>query len=236
MQITPLGDSALILEVGEHIDEPTHRRVQEALAVLEAGKLPAVSELVPAYTTVTLFYDPLLAIEAGAPGEDVPGWLAKQVQARLAAGKAQARATGRKLEIPVVYGGEYGPDLAEVAQKLRLSPEEVVRRHSGTEYLVYMLGFSPGFPYLGKLPPELALPRRSSPRTAVPPGSVGISNDQTCIYPQATPGGWNLIGRTPLTMFDPAKDPPTLLQAGDRVRFRGIEAGEFGRLEGKPWA
>jgi inhibitor of KinA len=236
MQITPLGDSALIVTVGERIDEATHTRVQDVLAMLEAAALPGVVELVPAYTTVTLFYDPLQVVEAGAPVEGVSGWLAEQVQVRLAKAKPPTRASGRKLEVPVVYGGEHGPDLADVAARLKLSPEEVVRRHGAEEYLVYMLGFSPGFAYMGRLPAELAVPRRGAPRTTVQPGSVGIANDQTCVYPQATPGGWNLIGRTPLQLFDPAKDPPTLLRAGDRVRFKSIPAEDFAKWEGKPWA
>ena len=235
MQITPLGDSALILEVGEQIDEPTHHRVQAALAALEASPLPGVTELVPAYTTVTLFYDPVRALAAGAPPADIAGWLGAQALARAGKARGGARGSGRKVEIPVCYGGEGGVDLPEIAARAGLSPEEVIRRHSAAEYLVYLLGFSPGFAYMGGLPKELAFPRRDVPRKSVPAGSVGIVNDQTCIYPQATPGGWNLIGRTPLAMFDPRRDPPVRLHAGDRVRFRSIGLAEFAALEGRSW-
>ncbi|MFI5336965.1 MAG: 5-oxoprolinase subunit PxpB [Opitutales bacterium] len=234
MQITPLGDGALILELGERMDEPTHHRVQAALAVLDQAPLPGVTELVPAYTTITVFYDPVKAVAAGAPPADIAGWLGAQVRTRVADAGAGVRVEGRRVEIPVCYGGKFGPDLAEVAQRTGLPAEEVVRRHAAAEYLVYLLGFSPGFAYMGGLPEALVLPRRTVPRTSVPAGSVGIANDQTCIYPQATPGGWSLIGRTPLRLFDPSQDPPTLLRAGDRVRFRAITPEEFAPGEGKP--
>jgi len=159
------------------------------------------------------------------------------VRARAALSSAAAGAVrpGRELVIPVAYGGDFGPDLAEVAERTGLSPEKVIARHTAAEFLVYLLGFSPGFAYMGGLPAELAVPRRTVPRTSVAPGSVGMVNDQTCIYPQATPGGWNLIGRTPWALFDPAKDPPTRLRAGDRVRFRAIKPEEFSHEEGKSW-
>jgi len=130
---------------------------------------------------------------------------------------------GPLIEVPVRYGGTDGPDLAEVAQHAGLTPEEVVRVHAGAEYSVYMVGFSPGFPYLGGLPAQLAMPRRDSPRLAVPAGSVGIGGKQTGIYPIESPGGWRIIGRTSLQLFQPERDPPTLLQLGDRVRFVPID-------------
>jgi inhibitor of KinA len=234
MRITPLGDTALIIEIGEKIDEATHHRVQAACALLDAAKLPGVWETVPAYTTVTLFYEPLRTTAAVAGG-DAATWLGAQAAKILEKLPRSVPAkAGRRVEIPVCYGGEFGPDLAEAAQRTGLSTDEVVRRHTATEFPVYVIGFAPGFPYMGGLPKELALPRRASPRTKVPPGSVGIVNDQTCIYPLATPGGWNLIGRTPTKMFLPQEEPPTLLRAGDRVRFRAIPPEEFRTLEGKP--
>ena len=236
MQIIPLGDSALILEIGSQIDEPTHQRVQAALALLEKASLPGVVELVPAYTTVTVFYDPLVAVEAGAPVEGLAGWLGEKITECVGNPRPGWGGLKRRVEIPVCYGGEFGPDLAEVAQRTGLSAEEVVRLHQGAEYLVYMLGFSPGFAYMGGLPKELMLPRKSVPRTSVPAGSVGIANNQSCIYPQATPGGWNLIGRTPLSLFDPLRDPPVRLRAGDRVRFKGITPEAFATWEDQPWA
>ena len=230
MQITPLGDTALMLEVGDVIDEPTHRRVQAAWRALAAEPLPGVSELVPAYTTVTVFYDPWRAVQAGAPETGVADWLMEQVRARLKNPPKTEKTKGRLVEVPVCYGGEFGPDLARVAALGKLTPEEVIKRHSKAEYLVHLIGFAPGFPYLGGLPKELATPRHAKPRMIVPRGSVGIGGNQTGIYPAATPGGWNLIGRTPLRLFRPADFPPVLLQAGDRVKFRAIAASQFTAL------
>ncbi|MDI1335547.1 MAG: 5-oxoprolinase subunit PxpB [Lacunisphaera sp.] len=234
MRFTPLGDNALMLEVGDVIDEPTHRRVQEAWRALAAAPLPGVTELVPAYTTVTLFYDPLLAVQAGAPATDIADWLTVQVEERLKHPPKMEKVKIRTVEIPVCYGGEFGPDLALVAKQAKLSPEEVIKRHSKPEYLVYLVGFAPGFPYLGGLPKELETPRHARPRMTVPPGSVGIGGAQTGIYPLATPGGWNLIGRTPEKIFRPAENPPVLLRAGDRVKFKAITPAEFDQREAPP--
>jgi inhibitor of KinA len=134
---------------------------------------------------------------------------------------------GRLVEIPICYEADFAPDLALVAQARGLAPEEIIRLHQATDFLVYMLGFAPGFPYLGGLPEKLAVPRRASPRPQVAPGSVGIIGTQCCIYPIETPGGWNLIGRTPLRLFRPELDPPVLLQPGDRVRFVAITRARF---------
>jgi inhibitor of KinA len=230
MQITPLGDSALLLELGETIDESTRQRVQAAWRALTAGKLPGVSEVVPAYTSVTLFYDPWQAVQAGAPEQEIVEWLCTQVHARLKNPPKAAKARPRTVEVPVCYGGDFGPDLARVAMQAGLSAEEVVRRHSGAKYQVHLNGFAPGFPYLAGLPKELATPRHAKPRMNVPAGSVAIGGEQTGIYPQVTPGGWNLIGRTPWRLFRPEDDPPVLLQAGDEVCFRPVTPEEFARL------
>lgn len=231
MQIVPLGDTALLLEVGDAIDESTHRRVQAAWQALAAAPLPGVSELVPAYTSVTVFYDPWKVVQAGAPEEGIAGWLGEKVRERLKSPPKMEKFKGRTIEIPVCYGGEFGPDLGLVAKQARLSPEEVIKRHSKAEYLVYLIGFAPGFPYLGGLPKELATPRHAKPRMVVVPGSVGIAGQQTGVYPLATPGGWNLIGRTPVRLFTPEVDPPSLLRTGDRVKFRAVAREEFARLE-----
>jgi len=231
MQIIPLGDTALLMEIGDTIDESTHRRVQAAWQALAAAPLPGVSELVPAYTSVTVFYEPRQVVEAGAPAAGIADWLADKVKERLKHPPKLEKNKGRTIEIPVCYDGEFGPDLGLVAKQARISPEDVVKRHSKAEYLVYLIGFAPGFPYLGGLPKELATPRHAKPRMVVTPGSVGIAGNQTGIYPLATPGGWNLIGRTPLKMFRPAEDPPSLLRAGDRVKFRAVSREEFARLE-----
>jgi len=227
MQITPLGDSALIVELGDAINESTHLRVQAAWRALAAEALPGVSEAVPAYTTVTLFYDPWAVVQAGAPADGIVEWLGARIRERLKNPPKTAKTKPRTVEVPVCYAGDFGPDLARVAAQAKLSPEEVVKRHAKAEYRVHLIGFAPGFPYLGGLPKELQTPRHAKPRMAVPAGSVGIGGEQTGIYPQATPGGWNLIGRTPLRLFRPENDPPVLLQAGDIVKFRAITPEEF---------
>ncbi|MBI2516961.1 MAG: 5-oxoprolinase subunit PxpB [Opitutae bacterium] len=229
MHLTPLGDSALIVHVGDRIDEATHARVQAVMEKLEREPLPAVTELVPAYTTVTLFYNVPVAVAAGAPADGVVGWLGDRVAARLAEVPADVKPRrGRVVEVPVCYDTEFAPDLAEIAQRTGLAPEKVVELHQQADYLVYLVGFAPGFPYMGGLPAELAvMPRRATPRTKVAPGSVGIVGAQCCIYPLPTPGGWNLLGRTPRRLFDPQDDPPAVLRAGDRVKFRAITREEF---------
>jgi inhibitor of KinA len=227
MQFTPLGDTALQIQVGEAIDEPTHRRVQSAWRALAAAPLPGVIELVPAYTTVTVFYDPARVVQEGAPADSVADWLTDRLRERLKHPPKTEKYKGRTVEIPVCYGGEFGPDLARVAAQARLTPEEAVKRHRKADYLVHLIGFAPGFPYLGGLPKELETPRHSRPRMVVPPGSVAIGGSQSGIYPLSTPGGWNLIGRTPRPIFRPAEDPPVLLRAGDRVKFVEITAAEF---------
>jgi len=228
MHVTPLGDTSLILTVGEGINEPTLARVQSAWRALERAALPGVTELVPAYTTVTVFYDPVAVIEAGAPETEVADWLATRVQAAAGQrGSARPTLSGRVVEIPVCYERDCAPDLAEVAERTGLTAKEVVQRHLAGEYLVYLVGFAPGFPYMGGLDESLVVPRRTEPRRRVAPGSVGITGAQCGIYPIETPAGWNIIGRTPRRLFLPENNPPVLLQAGDRVRFRQITGAEF---------
>ncbi|MEO6994632.1 MAG: 5-oxoprolinase subunit PxpB [Lacunisphaera sp.] len=231
MQITPLGDTALMLGFGDVIDDSIYRRVAAAWQALQAAPLPAVTELVPAYTTVTLFYDPVVAVQEGAAETGIVEWLTAKVRERLKNPPKTEKSKPRTIEVPICYGGEFGPDLGQVAKHTKLSPEEVIKRHGKADYIVYLIGFAPGFPYLGGLPKELNTPRHAKPRMNVAPGSVGIAENQTGIYPLGTPGGWNLIGRTPLKLFVPDRDPPVLLRAGDRVKFRTISSEEFAKLE-----
>ncbi|MEI7024979.1 5-oxoprolinase subunit PxpB [Paenibacillus sp. y28] len=168
-----------------------------------------------------------------APVEAVCHWLHERLQRLGTLPPGGEGADCRLVRLPVCYGGEYGPDLAFVALHTGLSEREVIRRHSEAEYKVYMIGFAPGFPYLGGLPPELSAPRRSQPRPEVPRGAVGIAGTQTGVYPQVTPGGWQIIGRTPLSLFQPDCDPPALLQAGDRIRFVPINPVEYAALSGQ---
>lgn len=214
MRIEPLGDCAALVRFGDRIDEALHRLVRAACARLEAQPVPGTVELVPAFTTVAVSYDPA---RVGTPSPY--GTVAAALAARLAELEADEAPAGRTVEVPVHYGGSAGPDLELVAARAGLAPEEVVRLHAAGDYLVHMIGFAPGFPYLGGLDPRLHCPRRDAPRTVVPAGSVGIGGSQTGIYPVESPGGWQLIGWTPLVLFDPTRDPPALLRAGDRVRF-----------------
>ncbi len=219
MHITPMGDSAMLAELGTTADEGTLDRVLTVARALAAALLPGVTDIVPAFTTVTVHYD-LASIPAGpgAPVARVAEWL----RLTAAAAKPAKRAVGHEVEVPVCYGGEHGPDLSAVARRAGLSPEEVIRLHSGARYRVAAVGFAPGFPYLLGLPEQLQMPRRANPRVSVPAGSVGIGGAQTGVYPFATPGGWQLIGRTPLQFFRPEAKPPALLFPGDFVRFRAI--------------
>ena len=204
-----LGDAALLCE----LPAPATLAQQQMIWALaaQARGWPGVGEVLPGMNNLTLTFDPTaLALDA----------LTAQVLETWPKLSARAGAIeGRRIEIPVAYGGDHGPDLGDVAAHTGLTPAEVVRRHTAGEYIVYLLGFLPGFAFMGGLAPELATPRRAEPRTAVPARSVGIGGEQTGIYPVASPGGWQLIGRTPLDLFDPTAEPPTLLRPGDRVRF-----------------
>ena len=217
------GDSALVVEFGDEISEEVNRKVHALAYALGKNPLPGIGEAVPTYRSLLIHYDPLRL-----PCDEVKALVTDLLQK----GEEIPLPQPKVVEIPVVYGGEFGPDIEFVAEHNRLSVEEVFKFHCGTTYTVYMLGFSPGFTYLGGLPQALATPRLPTPRTLVPAGAVGIAGAQTGIYPIATPGGWRLIGRTPLTLFDPSRDPPALLRPGDRVCFAPISEGEYwARLE-----
>lgn len=228
MRITPLGDSALTIEVGTEIDAPTHARVQAVVGALAKARLPGVTELVPAFASVTVFYDPCALMAAGAPVEALAGWLEARVAAALRGlPRKSPPVAGRTMELAVCFDADFAPDLPELAQHAGLTPAEVVARVCGAAYLVHLLGFAPGFPYLSGLPAELARPRRTTPRATVAAGSVGVVGTQLCIYPLATPGGWNLIGRTPQRLFLPEAEPPVWLLPGDRVTLREVTRAAF---------
>lgn len=202
-----LGDAALLCDLPAPATLVQQQRIW-ALAE-QARQWPGVGETLPGMNNLTLTFDPVAIDFEALTARVLAAW------PRLSANAIE----GRRVEIPVAYGGEHGPDLADVAAHTGLSADEVVRRHSAGEYVVYLLGFLPGFAFMGGLAPELATPRRTEPRTAVPARSVGIGGEQTGIYPLESPGGWQLIGRTPLALFDPEAESPTLLRPGDRVRF-----------------
>ncbi len=221
-----MGDRALLVELGDCISPVISRRVREVFVLLQEQRLPGLIEVLPGYRSLTLVYDPRRISFAG-----LKGLLSRLVEALP---EAQVPAP-RNLTVPVVYGGRYGPDLDWVAAHHHLSAEEVVRLHAGTPYQVYMIGFSPGFAYLGELPAELDTPRRATPRTRVPQGSVAIAQRQTGIYPVSSPGGWQIIGWSPMRFFDPAERPPTPLSMGDRVQFLAVSEKELEHWELNSW-
>jgi inhibitor of KinA len=237
MEIIPLGDSALIVRVREQFEDAPDETLDEVLRTfhkLRSAEIPGVIELAPAYTGVAVFFDPIAVARLSGAHDEVFEWLASRVRGALreATGRRQiSKRDVRVVEIPVCYNPEFAADIDNVARHANLSTPEVIHLHNSAEYRVACIGFVPGFPFLAGLPKKLTTPRRATPRKEVPPGSVGIGGAQTGIYPLRSPGGWNLIGRTPLKLFDPAKDPPTLLRAGNRVRFRAITREEFDSLK-----
>ncbi|MBY8914601.1 5-oxoprolinase subunit PxpB [Bacillus sp. YC2] len=228
LDIQPLGDSAVIIRFGEQISEQVNGRVHAAAACMEERPFPGFIECIPAFTSLTIFYD-VYAVSDIQKGVSPFELVKKEVAERLSDLTAEQKDGRRIIEIPVCYGGEFGPDLEEVAKLNDLTPEDVIRIHTEGEYLVYMLGFAPGFPFLGGMSERIAAPRKSSPRPSIPAGSVGIAGLQTGVYPISTPGGWQLIGSTPLSLFQPEKNPPSLLRAGDTVKFVRITAEEYSR-------
>lgn len=224
MRIEPLGDSALIVRIVDDFardPEASLNAVLGALRSLEAAAIPGITELAPAYSTVGVFFDP-----ARIESFDVlTTTIGNILNASLLEGESKVEAPWH--EIPVCYDREFAPDIADVARAAGLTETEVIRRHSGAAYRVNCVGFIAGFPFMSGLPAELATPRRAVPRKEVPAGSLGIGGAQTGVYPRNSPGGWNLIGRTPMRLFDVQRDPPMILQAGDRVRFREISREEF---------
>jgi KipI family sensor histidine kinase inhibitor len=215
MRIKPSSDRSVLVTFGEEISLEAHRAVVRVTEALRGA--PAVVNVHPAYASVLIDFDPLTATHQ---------------EIERAVRDAFERAAGpitdaRTVEIPVRYGGEDGPDLEEVARLTRRSCEEVIAIHSGADYLVYFLGFSPGFPYLGGMPEAIAVPRLDTPRRSVPAGSVAIGGRQTGVYPMASPGGWRIIGRTDLRLFDAEAEAPVLLRMGDHVRFVPISGAGF---------
>jgi inhibitor of KinA len=225
MHFAPLGDHAITISLGESIDERTHRLVRAVSALLDARPPQGLIDQVPAFVSVAVHYDPAMV-----PGDTSASPYQRMVsllEHALRGVRPDELEPARVIDIPVCYGGAFGPDLDDVAQQHDLRAGEVVEIHAGCEYLVYMVGFMPGFAYLGGLSDRIATPRRASPRALVPGGTVGIGGQQTGVYPLESPGGWNLIGRTPLRIFDISRDQAALLATGDRVRFRPITPAEF---------
>jgi KipI family sensor histidine kinase inhibitor len=209
-RLLPLGDSSLLIQLGEEIDFTVNQRVHALASLIDGASMRGIIETVPAYATLLVHYEPLILSFTQ---------LQKYLRTKIDLVEETAHRKRRRVEVPVRYGGAYGIDLESVAIKLRLSGAEVIRLHSETTYTVYMMGFTPGFPYMGKLPDELLMPRLETPRTRVPAGTVAIAGLQTGIYSIESPGGWHLIGWTPLKLFDPESDSPFLFAPGDEVKF-----------------
>lgn len=224
-RVTRFGEGALLVEWAEAPARALNARVHAFAEALRQTDLDGLVALVPGAVSLLVELDPLADVDGAE----------ERLRALLArAERRQPLAVGRRREVPVVYGGAWGPDLEEVAGRVGLSPAEVVRQHAGADLVVYTIGFAPGFPYLGDLPAALDLPRRPTPRERVPAGSVAIAGRQTGIYPRASPGGWHLIGRTPLVLFDAERDPPAYLAPGDHVRFRPLPPAAWDAHAGPP--
>lgn len=221
--ISPVGDCAISIDFGQVIDPKINRQIRQVIEQIKVLQLDGIIELVPTYCALLVQYDAMVYTYS-----DICKILDPTLQESVT---DSANELVTIVEIPTVYGGEFGPDLGFVASHNHISEDEVVSIHSGTDYLVYMLGFIPGFTYLGGMDPRIATPRLSSPRTLIPAGSVGIAGEQTGTYPSDSPGGWQIIGRTPVTMYDMSKKQAALLQAGDYVRYVSINENEFHRIK-----
>ena len=221
--ISPVGDCAISIDFGQVIDPKINRQIRQVIEQIKVLQLDGIIELVPTYCALLVQYDAMVYTYS-----DICKILEPTLQESV---MDSANELVTIVEIPTVYGGEFGPDLDFVASYNHISEDEVVSIHSGTDYLVYMLGFIPGFTYLGGMDPRIATPRLSSPRTLIPAGSVGIAGEQTGTYPSDSPGGWQIIGRTPVTMYDMSKKQAALLQAGDYVRYVSIDENEFHRIK-----
>jgi len=217
-RIRPAGDQALLVEFGKEISPEINRRVREFFRRASGHKVPGIGEMISSYCSALVYYDPFLLSYS-----ETTAWAKEFLGSRSAEEEAAVPAK----EVPVLYGGEQGPDLSFVARHNQISEAEVIRLHTGQTYLVYVVGFSPGFAAMGIVPPKIQAPRLASPRTKVAAGSVGIGGLQTGIYAVESPGGWQLIGRTPLKLFDLEKNPPSFFQAGDYARFYAIDEREF---------
>lgn len=221
--ISPVGDRAISIDFGQVIDPTINRHIRQTIERIKELQLDGIIELVPTYCALLVEYDAMLYSYSE---------ICKIIEPTLDEGMTDTtNELVTVVEVPTVYGGEFGPDLSFVASHNHLSEDEVISIHSGTDYLVYMLGFIPGFTYLGGMDPRIATPRLSSPRTVIPAGSVGIAGEQTGTYPSDSPGGWQIIGRTPVTMYDMSKAQAALLNAGDYVRYVPIDESEFHRIK-----
>ena len=222
VRIEPYGDSGLRIQFGEDISKEINETIRCFCLLLEEKKIPGVIEWIPTYTAVSIIYDPLILFY-----DD----LKIRMKQLLSVLKEMELPPAKITEIPVLYGGEYGPDLSLVAEKNKLIEQEVIDLHTSKDYLSYMMGFIPGFTYLGGMSEKIAIERKSNPRAEISAGSVGIAGKQTGIYPVNSPGGWQIIGKTPVKLYDENKKSPILLEAGNYIRFVPIKEKEFADIE-----
>ncbi|MDP5276614.1 5-oxoprolinase subunit PxpB [Chengkuizengella axinellae] len=243
MQFYPIGERAIVVKFGSELNENTYEAVTSLSKSLKQKPIRGTIEIVPTFTTVTIYYDPIAVLNSNQL--KTKGNLNNQLtrspykimhsilQERISNMEARPLAEYRTIKIPVCYEGDFAPDLDYVAAHNKLKKEKVIQIHTEGDYLVYMLGFAPGFPYMGGMSSEIATPRRKKPRSLVSSGSVGIAGEQTGIYSIDSPGGWQIIGRTPFKLFKPKEEQPTLFQAGDRIQFYPISLEEYAEIEEK---
>lgn len=222
IRILTAGDSSLLVEFGKEIDPGINRKIAATVQLMKEQHIEGVVDVIPAFASLLINYDPRVVSY-----EDIKERIRNLVKIDTQAGVERKRI----YEIPVCYGGEYGPDMANIAQNAGLSEEEVIRIHSSRDYLIYMLGFLPGFCYLGGLDERIFTPRLANPRLKIEAGSVGIGGSQTGIYPLDSPGGWQLMGKTPVKTYDPGREVPILVEAGDYIRFVPIDEAEYKRIK-----
>ncbi|KGM95798.1 5-oxoprolinase subunit PxpB [Clostridium botulinum] len=228
MTIKPMGDCAITLKFSEDINIDTHLKIKSLSEYLDKNPFEWMVEYVPSFVSLTIFYNPLEVIKEFSEKSDIPFNIVKsQIEKVLSKLEEKVIDNPKIVEIPVCYGGEFGPDLSFVAEHNNLTIEEVIDIHSSFENRVYMIGFAPGFPYLAGMSNRISTPRRITPRLSIPAGSVGIAGNQTGVYPISTPGGWQLIGRTPVDLFNPQSESPSILKVGDIVKFKEILRKEY---------
>lgn len=238
--IKPLGDSALIVQLGDELTPAIHQEIQALSMLLNTNPFDGFVESVPAFTNIAIYYNPVVVYHSIMDFNHCHSRMTPFQKVRYVVNELLLQMDEKQVfeeilvEIPVLYGGECGPDLNDVAAYHKISADEVIQIHTKNECLVYMLGFAPGFPFMGGMDERIATPRRESPRLSIVPGSVGIAGKQTGIYPLETPGGWQIIGRTPFDLFQPDLTPPTLLKAGDRIKFFQISLDEYKKYKELP--